>query len=81
MTARAVVPAPSLPSPAEAQTLIDAHSRSDLAGRRRSCGQDTPCHSRELGHAGFRAAGLLPQRRPGIDRGASTKPFDAFSLS
>lgn len=75
MTARAVASAPSLPTPTEAQALIDEHSGSDLSGRCRRCGQEAPCHWRALGHAGFRAAGLLPKRRPGIDRGVSVKPF------
>lgn len=71
MTVRAVVPAPVLPGPAEAQALIDEHLRSDLVGRCCACGQIAPCHWRAVAHAALFAVGLLPKRRSGIDRSAT----------
>jgi hypothetical protein len=78
-TIRAVVAAPVLPGPQEAQRLIEAHLRSDLSGRCATCRQQAPCHSRNLAHAAFLVAGVLPVRRRGIDRSPAVTSFDAFA--
>jgi len=81
MTARAVAAVPVLPSPDEAQVLIEAHLRSDLGGRCVTCGQFAPCHLRGLAHAVFNQAGRLPQRRRGLGLDPPGGPFRAFGTA
>ena len=78
---RAVAPVPVLPRPEDAQTLIEAHLRSDFGGRCVSCGQFAPCHLRGLAHAAFKQAGRLPQRRRGLGLRSPGERFRAIGTA